>query len=159
MNDSASIEESWEARCERREQEEERREAHAYADQVQAAYADPDAPPRAPDSVIRLTGATGEEPQGAIGLLITDLITGSLEHVNLIPVLDIPLDATVIGMSSTDGAELYQVLYTDQDCQNRSIDLGPNRVIAEWAEGILAERKWRASPSCGRWRHPRPSDL
>lgn len=162
MNNSTVVEETWEARCERREREEERRAALAYVESVRAAYADPDAPPLAPESVIRLAGATvstGEEPPGALGLLLSSLITGSLDFVNLIPLLNVPLDTMVTGSAGTDGADNYQASYVDEAGRVVTIDLGADRVLAEWAEGILAERRWRVSPSARRWQHPRPSDL
>ncbi|MEI8141103.1 MAG: hypothetical protein WCI03_14705 [bacterium] len=63
--------------------------------------------------------------------------------------IDVPADAIVMGFASTDGTDTYQVSYRNEEDQLITIKLGPNRVLAEWAEAILAERR----------QHPRPSDL
>lgn len=155
MSDSTSImEETWEAELERQEREDERRAALAYAESLRVAYADPDAPPRAPDSVIQMTGTSREVAPGAIGqLLMAQVIKSSALNVadmlNMIQILEIPRDTMVMGVDGTDGTDTYLVTYADPDGRNQTIDLGPNRVLAEWAEAILAERR----------QHPRPSDL
>jgi hypothetical protein len=78
---------------------------------------------------------------------------------NLILITRIPTTAIVTGICGTACPDSYQVDYTDQQGQRHTVELGADRVIAEWAEGILAERRWSVSASRGRWQHPRPSDI
>ncbi len=155
---------SWEAELERRERESDERRKRAYEASVRAAYADSDAPPLASDAVIRLTGVSREGAPGHVGQLLAAQLTQSRalsegDMLKLIRMREIPLDAIVTGMCGTACPDSYQVDYTDQQGQRHTIDLGADRVIAEWAEGILAERRWSASPSARRWKHPRPSDI
>jgi hypothetical protein len=86
------------------------------------------------------------------------IITRSLDFIKLIPMMSVPIDAMVTGEGADDGSTIYHVHYT-HDGQKQTIELGPDRVLAEWAEAILAELSGMHHPHAKRWQHPRPSDL
>jgi len=120
-----------------------------------AARAEQDAVPKASEAVLNLTGISRDMAPSPSGqLLYAFLLRGARgiptsALIRLSSLRAIPRGAHLCREHSGDGTAFYRVRYelprVGGRRQRATIYLGTNPAVAEWADGILAEQRWRAS--------------
>lgn len=129
--------------------------------QTAAARAELAAVPKASEAVLALTGISRQAAPTPSGQLLGALLLGSLRGmststlIRLDGVRTAPPSARLCREQSGDGTPFYRVRYEsppiDGRRQRSAIYLGDDPLVAEWAAGILEEKRWRAN------RHEPPS--
>ena len=106
-------------------------------------------------AVLAISGVDPDMAPSYAGQLLCANLIGTLRGsatptlIRLNSLLDIPHTARLCKEHAGDGTVFYRVRYEGQPSggrrQRKSIYLGTDPEVAEWAEGILREKRWRAS--------------
>ena len=121
-----------------------------------AARAAREADPKASDAVVALTGVSRNSAPTPVSQLLSAFVRGLLRQIptstliRLHSVQSVPLNARVYREKAGDGTTFCRLRYeeprVDGKRQRKSIYLGTDLAIGEWAAGILVELRWRADP-------------
>ena len=123
--------------------------------QTAAARAELAAVPKASAAVLALTGISRQAAPTPSGQLLGAFLLGRLQDVPTSILIRLnglrasPPGARLYRDQNGDGSSFYRIRYelprVDGRRQRRAIYLGDDPLVAEWAAGILEEKRWRAT--------------